>query len=66
MIEIRCPQCNKLLFKAEGFGTQIEGYCWRCKIHILWPSNVAQVLPKPLDEFPVQPPQAPSRPSTKH
>lgn len=45
MIEVRCPQCGKLLFKADGFGSRIEAYCPRCKVQISWPSPRPEVVP---------------------
>lgn len=70
MIDVRCPQCGKLLFKAQGFGTQIEAHCPRCKINLLWPANVAEIIPsdqraerqeRPITEQSPRPMQRPNR-----
>lgn len=45
--EVRCPECDKLLFKARLFGFSIafvvEIKCGRCGILIVWPVAVARV-----------------------
>lgn len=29
--QVRCPKCNRLLFKLEGGAAQVEIMCPRCK-----------------------------------
>jgi phage FluMu protein Com len=41
--EVRCPKCNKLLFKADGFGVRIEIQCDRCKSVVIWPVLAAEL-----------------------
>lgn len=41
--EVRCPHCNKLLFKANGFGVLIEIQCERCKSVVIWPVLTAEI-----------------------
>jgi phage FluMu protein Com len=41
--EIRCPQCGKLLFKAENLGSVIEIQCPRCNTLVRWPAWEAEV-----------------------
>lgn len=44
--EVRCPECDKLLFKARLFGFSItfavDIKCPRCGIIIVWPVAVAE------------------------
>ena len=44
MIEIRCPQCNKLLGKTEAPGPRIEIVCPKCKVLVAWPSLRAEIV----------------------
>ncbi len=40
MEEIRCPRCEKLLFKVQAkiiFGLRIEIMCKKCKVTVFWP-----------------------------
>jgi phage FluMu protein Com len=41
LIEVRCPHCNKLLFKVKGVAV-IEIVCKRCSSLCTWP-DVKQV-----------------------
>ena len=50
MIEIRCPKCNTLLFKADGLGTKIEIHCKRCDILVQWPSLKPEIAPRPVPD----------------
>jgi phage FluMu protein Com len=43
IIEVRCPCCDKLLFKAEGYGVRIEILCPKCKSTVVWPVLSAEV-----------------------
>ena len=43
VIDVRCPACNKLLFKAEGFGARIEIKWYSCKSVVVWPVLAAEV-----------------------
>jgi len=46
-IDVRCPSCNKLLFRARGLGCIIEVRCWNrnCKALVQWPmSRMAEVV----------------------
>lgn len=41
--EYRCPNCNKLMFKAKLWGNySIEFLCPRCKNKVLMSKNLAQ------------------------
>lgn len=44
-IEVRCPQCKRLLFKVQGFGARVTCKCERCKSLVRWPSTAAEVVP---------------------
>jgi hypothetical protein len=46
MIEVRCPKCNRLLFKTAAPGPQIEIFCRYCDALITWPSLRAEILIK--------------------
>lgn len=37
--EIRCPHCNKLLFKVRGTPDEIEIMCGRCSSLVIWPGS---------------------------
>lgn len=50
MIDVRCPQCEKLLFRAEGMGSVIETRCPRCSVTVRWPSLGAVVVREPSAE----------------
>lgn len=44
--EVRCPECNKLLFKVAGLGARIEIVCARCGTKVLWPSMAPEIVSK--------------------
>lgn len=43
--EVRCPSCNKLLFRVIGI-TVVEIVCPRCSKKVLWPDlDAVKLLP---------------------
>jgi phage FluMu protein Com len=44
MIEVRCPKCGKLLFRAESMASAIETKCDRCKTLVRWPSEQPEII----------------------
>ena len=43
-IDVRCPNCDKLLFIAYGLGTIIQIMCPRCRKKIIWPCIYAEMI----------------------
>lgn len=43
-LEIHCPKCGTLLFKAAGTGAVIEIHCKRCDLLVRWPSLKPEVV----------------------
>ena len=43
MNEVRCPNCGRLLLKADGLGTKIEIKCPNCKLIVTWPSEKPEI-----------------------
>lgn len=37
-IEVRCPQCDRLLCRVDGLGTEVEIKC-RCGCIVVWPDT---------------------------
>lgn len=42
--QVRCPKCNKLLFKADIVAGQVEIQCPRCKVSVRWPSTQPEIV----------------------
>jgi phage FluMu protein Com len=49
MIDVRCPKCNKLLFRASSPTAQIEIQCHSCKLLISWPSLLPEIKPSSIE-----------------
>lgn len=44
-VDVRCPYCKKLLFKAQGLGSYITIKCDDCKRVVTWPTLKASIAP---------------------
>ncbi|MGW8177384.1 MAG: Com family DNA-binding transcriptional regulator [bacterium] len=45
--DVRCPNCNRLLFKIEGLA-KVETVCKRCRTLVVWPDvRAIEVMKKP-------------------
>lgn len=49
-IEVRCPNCRKLLLKVSGYCCIIYIICPRCGVKVKWPVMTGEVLPQNSDE----------------
>lgn len=43
LLEVRCPICHRLLFRASGHGATIEIQCTKCKTLLTWPALTPEV-----------------------
>lgn len=44
MIEVRCPQCNKLLLRVAGMGSLVETKCDRCGAMVRYPKLAPEIF----------------------
>ena len=45
-LEVRCPECDKLLFKVIWLGAIIEIVCPRCGTMVRWPTIAPEIVSK--------------------
>ena len=46
LIDVRCPNCQKLLFQVDRLGSVVKTKCPRCGAMVQWPALEPALVPR--------------------